>query len=469
MVWDIAIIGGGPGGYTAAIRGAQLGAKVLLIEEALLGGTCLNRGCIPTKTHYAHARAAETVKRAGEFGIELSGYKTDFAQMRSREKAVVSQLREGIQKLLKANGVEFIRGKAVFKEPGVLQIEGSEGGPREERAKNVIVASGSLPATLGIPGIDLKGVVTSDELLSLERVPSSLVIIGGGVIGIEWAGIFNALGSRVCVLEYLPRILPGFDTEITSRLAAGLKRKGIQIETGVMVKEISAGEEGLAVLAAGKKGEMKYPGEMVLVATGRTVNTGGLNLEGIGVSYTPKGIEVDSRYQTTVPGVYAIGDVIGGLMLAHVAAEEGIAAVEGIMGRQTPCTHAAVPSCVFTFPEVAAVGLTEEQAQEKNLEYGTSKFMFGANGKALAMGEGEGFVKVIAEKQTGKLLGVQIMGPHASDLIHEAALALTHNLTAAEIIHTVHAHPTLAEAFQESLLGLENRAIHLLPRRQISG
>lgn len=467
MIKDIIVIGGGPGGYTAAIRGAQLGARVALIEENQLGGTCLNWGCIPTKVHYKHAQLLESLTKIGDFGISLEGYSTDFARMQNRKTAVVEQLREGIHRLLKANGVELIFGKAAFLEAGHIKISPEKGDSREERAKNVIIASGSLPVGLPIPGVELPGVISSDGLLSMDSIPSSMVVIGGGVIGIEFAGIFKALGSKVVILEYMPNILPGFDTELTKRLAAGLRRKGIQIETEMMVRGISQGEGGLQVLAEGKKGDQKYFGEKVLISTGRTINQKGLNLDGIGVLYDSKGIKVNTRYQTSVPGIYAVGDVIGGLMLAHVAAEEGAAAVENILGYKGQLNYSAVPSCVFTFPEVAVVGITEDKAREENIPYVASKFMFGANGKALTMGEGEGFVKTISEPDSGMLLGAHIMGPHASDLIHEAVLAIANNLTVKDIIHTIHAHPTLAESFMEAVLGLENRAIHMAPRRQI--
>jgi dihydrolipoamide dehydrogenase len=416
MVKDLIVIGGGPGGYTAAIRGAQLGASIALVEENHLGGTCLNWGCIPTKVHHKHAQLMETLEKIEGFGINLDGYSIDFARMQKRKTAVVEQLREGIHRLLKANGVELIFGKAAFREPGLLKIVTRDGSSREERAQNVIIATGSLPASLPVPGVELPGVVFSNELLSAEKIPSDMVVIGGGVVGLELAGIFKALGSRVVILEYMPNILPGFDTDLTKRLAAGLRRKGIQIETEMIVREISPEEEGLQVLATGKKGDRKYFGEKVLVSTGRKINLQGLNLDEVGVLYDSKGIKVNARYETTVPGIYAVGDVIGGLMLAHVAAEEGIAAVENIMGLEGSLNYGAVPSCVFTFPEVAVVGITEDGAREQSLPYVASKFMFGANGKALTMGEGEGFVKTIAEAGSGRLLGTHIMGPRDKEL-----------------------------------------------------
>ena len=288
---------------------------------------------------------------------------------------------------------------------------------------------------------------------------------GGGVIGIEFAGIFNALGSQVTVIEFLPRILANMDGEISKRIALSLKKKGINIENETRVKQIMKCENGFEILAEGKKGENLIQTEVVLVSTGRIANVDGLNLDLLGIEYDRKGIKVDESYRTNIPGIYAIGDVIGGQMLAHVASEEGKAAVENIMGLKGHMNYDTVPGCVFTFPEVAAVGLSEEDAKGKGINFRSSKFMFGANGKALTMREEEGFVKVMAETQTGKIVGVHIMGPHASDLIHEAVLAVGNKMTSDDISRIVHAHPTLSEAFMEAALGIENKAIHMPPQK----
>ncbi|MGI6065388.1 MAG: dihydrolipoyl dehydrogenase [Bacillota bacterium] len=466
MEKDLIVIGGGPGGYVAAIRAAQLGAKVVLIEEEKLGGTCLNRGCIPTKALFKNAQVINTIKSVDEFGINTGDFSFDMKRAQERKKDIVGQLRGGICQLLKANGVEYMQGRGRLIDGCSVEVVSTVGDKETLDAKNILIATGSLPSMLPIPGMELPGVMTSNEVLELDRVPKSMVIIGGGVVGIEFAGIFHSFGTKVTVLEYLPRILPMMDEEIVKRFTMLFKRRGIKIETGIEVKEVCRGEEGLVVKALGKKGEAEYWGETVLVSAGRSINIDGLNLDEAGVKYNRKGILVDDKYRTSLPSVYAIGDVIGGQMLAHVASEEGIAAVENMLGNNGSINgsinHDAVPSCVFSFPEIAAVGLTEQEAKKKNIPYLVSKFPFGANGKALTMGESDGLVKVLAQ-DTGKIIGVHILGPHASDLIHEAALAVENGLTANDIGKTVHAHPTLGEAFLEAALGIKNKAIHLAP------
>lgn len=464
MEKDLVIIGGGPGGYVAAIRAAQLGVKAVIVEKDRIGGTCLNRGCIPTKAFYRNAQLVHDIKRSEEFGIKLEGMTLDMGQMLARKQQAVDRLVGGISQLLKANGVEVLEGTGKLTADKTVEVTDAAGTVTSLAAKNILIASGSTPVKPPIPGIELPGVVTSDEMLNQEKIPESLVIIGGGVIGIEFAGIFNALGTRVTVVECMPQILPSLDGDISKRLALALKKKGITLETEVRVKEILHRENGLVVSAEGKKGELMLPAESVLVSTGRAVNTKDLNLDAVGVEYDKKGIKVNESYETHVPGIYAIGDVIGGQMLAHVASEEGKAAVENMMGLKGHMNYSAVPGCVFTFPEVAAVGVSEEEAKSRGITYSSSKFLFGANGKALTMGEEEGFVKVMAD-DTGKVIGVHIMGPHASDLIHEAALAVENGLTVSQVAKTIHAHPTLSEAFVEAAMGTENRAIHMVPQR----
>jgi len=465
MEKDIVIIGGGPGGYTAAIRAAQLGAKVLLVEAESLGGTCLNKGCIPTKALYQNARLIHELERAAEFGIRPDGFTIDVAEMMQRKQKIVDRLKEGIAQLIRLNSIELLYGKACLLSRNTVRVTGPEGGAIEIKANNIIIAAGSVPAKPPIPGMDLPGVITSDEILSIDRIPDTLAILGGGVIGIELAGIFSALGSKVTVLEFLPRILANMDGEISKKLALSLKKKGIGIETDAKVTRISADAGSLSLLTEGKNGESVFSADAVLVSTGRVPRTEGLGLEAAGIAYDRKGVKVDETYQTNVPGIYAVGDVIGGLMLAHAAAEEGIAAVDHIMGHRGHGSGDAVPACVFTFPEIAAVGLSEEEAKEKGIDYCSSKFLFGANGKALTVGEEEGFVKVLAETRTKRIIGVHIMGPHASDLIHEAVLAVEKKMTADELAGVVHAHPTLSEAFMEAVLGIDNKAIHMMPKK----
>lgn len=467
MEYDIAIIGGGPGGYTAAIRAAQLGARAVLIEAENLGGTCLNRGCIPTKALYKSARMIDELNHAPEFGIKLEGFTVDISEIMQRKQRIVDRLKEGIVQLIKANSIEMVYGKASLVSREKVKVVDPQGNENVITAKNIIIATGSVPSKPPIAGANLPGVMTSDEILSNQSVPKSLVIIGGGVVGIEFAGIFNALGSRVTVIEFLPRILANMDSEISRKSVFSLKKKGIGIETDTKVMQISRDEKSFRVLTEGKKGGNEICADAVLLAAGRSPNVEGLELETLGIQYDKAGMRVDGNCQTNAAGIYAIGDVTGGQMLAHVAAEEGIAAVDHIMGMKSCMNYGAVPGCVFSFPEIASVGLSEEDAKEKGMDYSSSKFLFGANGKALTLGEEEGFVKVLAETQTKRIIGVHIMGPHASDLIHEAALAVEKKMTAEDLSSVIHAHPTLSEAFMEAVLGIENKAIHMLPKRKI--
>lgn len=466
MVWDLIVLGGGPAGYVAAIRAAQLGASVVLVEKDTPGGTCLNRGCIPTKALYRNAQMLDLVKQMSKFGISIDGYSFDYIKAHQREKDIVNRLVNGVRQLLKANGVKVVCGQGSFTEERTIEVEDPEGKKELLEGKNILIATGSVPAMPPIPGLDLSGVLTSNELLELQEIPESMVVIGGGVVGMEFAGIFNAFGTKVTVVEYLPRILPPMDEDIVKRLVPTLKRKGISIETGSKVKEIRKTSDGLTVVAEGAKGEFSVDAQKVLVSTGRSINIKGLNLDKAGVIYDGKGIKVNEHFETNIKGIFAAGDVIGGQMLAHLASHEGITAVENMMGIESTVDYDAVPNCVFTFPEIASVGLTEEEAKNRGTDYVTDRFMFGANGKALTLGEEEGFVKVIADKNSKKLLGVHIMGPHASDLIHEAALAVSRKLAADDIIETIHAHPTLSETLAEAVAGIEDRAIHSAPRKK---
>ena len=462
MTKDLIVIGGGPGGYVAAIRAAQLGAKVVLIEQDKIGGTCLNKGCIPTKSLYRNAQMLNYLKDMSEFGITLEGYSFDILSAQKRKQEIVDRLQSGIAHLLKSFGVEVVSGKGTLISDSIVEVTFEEGKTTIE-GKNILLATGSEASRIPIPGMDLPGVITSDQALELDIIPKEMVIIGGGVVGIEFAGIFSSFGTQVTVLELLPRILPTVDEEIVRRLTPLLKKKGIKIEASVVVKEIVQEAHGYKVLAEAKQGAREYPAELVLVSAGRKVNTENLNLSEIGINFDRAGIKVDSQYRTSIPSIYAIGDVIGGKMLAHLASEQGRTVAENIFGSGSQINEDAIPSCIFSFPEVAGVGLTEEEAKERKIPYIVSKFMFAANGKALTMGEADGLVKVIAEEDSKKIIGVHILGAHASDLIHEGVLAIQNGLRAEDIGHTIHAHPTLAESFHEAILGLENKAIHMVP------
>ncbi len=467
MEKDIVIIGGGPGGYVAAIRGAQLGGKVTLIEENALGGTCLNVGCIPTKALYKNAEVISTLKNIEEFGIKgIENYSIDVEKIQERKQNVIDQLVGGIHTVLSAYGVEILRGRGTILNKNLVKTTLVTGEEREIPAKNIIIATGAKPTLPPIPGIHLNGVMTSNELLSFKEIPKRLAIIGGGVIGIEFAGIFNALGSEVTVFEFAPSILIKLDKDISKRLTTSLKKDGIKINTSTGVEEIKESNGSLVVVAKDKKGSIEVEVDQVLVSVGRTPVIEGLNLEGIGIELDRKRIQVNDRFETNVKGIYAIGDVNGGMMLAHEASHEGKSVAEIIMGAPVSEDRGVVPSCIFISPEISTVGITEEDAKEQGIDYKTSKFMFGANGKALSMGEPQGFVKVISTGKNNRIIGVHIMGPHAADLIHEGALAIRNQLTADDIASTIHAHPTLGEAFVEAVMGLTNEAIHMVPSKR---
>lgn len=460
--FDVVIIGGGPGGYVAAIRAAQLGGKAALVEQDELGGVCLNWGCIPTKALIASAGLYEALRRAGEFGLTVKEAGADLAGIMKRKEQVVGQLRSGVALLLKENGVAVVKGVGSLAGKGRVKVTG-QGNEIVLQAKNIIIATGSRPARLPIPGADLTGVLNSSEILSLDSLPGSLIIIGGGVIGVEMAWIFSALGSKVTIIELQPRILPPVDEELALQLSDIFKEKGIRLYTGAGVKKISRVEGGgLVVAASDDKGEDRlFYGEKVLISTGRSLNTGGLRLEEAGVTVEQGAIKVDGRMMTSVPGVYAIGDVTGGSLLAHVASTQGLVAAENIMGRPREMDYRVVPSAIFTSPEIGTVGLSEQQALEKGHRVKVSRFPFNAIGKALAMGETEGQLKLICDEADGKILGAHILGPHATDLIAVLAVSMQNGLTAGQIAHTIFAHPTTAEIIAEAANGIVGKAIHL--------
>lgn len=465
MEYDVIVIGGGPGGYVAAIRGAQLGLKTCLVERDALGGTCLNRGCIPTKALYRNAEILNTLKSIDEFGIHVEGYSFNVEEIQRRKQGVVDQLVSGIKQLLKANNVEVIEGIASIRDNNSIIVTKNDGVSEVLAGKNIIIATGSRPIVPPIPGANDPDIYTSDAILSFTEVPKSLAVIGGGVIGMELAGVFNAMGSKITIIEFLPNILAQVDTDFTKRLAVSLKKKGMDIHTTAKVTKIEKINGGYRLYAEGKKGEIQVEADRVLISTGRSPVTEGLNLEAGGVDFDRKGIKVDENFATTGKNIYAIGDVNGKIMLAHAASHQGIAVAEHIAGVSAEHHNQPVPSCVFIFPEISTVGLTEDEAKEKGIEYKVSKFMFGANGKALALGEPEGMVKVLSDMDN-TIIGVHIMGPHASDLIHEGALAISKGLNIDDIANTIHAHPTLSEAFHEAVLGLKGEAIHMVPSRK---
>lgn len=455
-MYDLIILGGGPGGYVAAIRACQLGMKTALIEKDQLGGTCLNRGCIPTKTYYKNAEILRSLEKLEEFSINMSNAAPVFnlRGAKQRKDTIVNNLVNGVETLLKGNGVEIIRGQGQLDRPGFVKV-----GDGDLAARNILIATGSKGAVLPLAGFDDPGILDSTAVLELEQVPSRLVIIGGGVIGMELASIFNAFGSQVTVLEAASAILNGIDGEIVKRFTILLKKQGIEVLTSVQIEQIEKEEWGYKISGQGKKGQVISRADKVLVAAGRSPSLDGINLK---LNLNEKGfIKVGEDFSTSIPGVYAIGDVIGGYMLAHVASAEGIAAVENMNGINSRVDYSAVPNCIFTFPEIASVGLTEEQARAAAIKYKKGKSLFAANGKAMALGETDGLIKVIADEED-RIVGVHILGPHASDLILEASLMVKERLKAEKVISVIHPHPTLGEVLHEAVMDVKGRAIHQL-------
>ena len=453
---DIVVVGGGPGGYVAAIHAAHLGANVALCEHDKLGGTCLNRGCIPTK---ALVRAAEIMLDAGrssDFGIDIENIKIDFKRVMERKRKVVDQLVGGVEQLMKANKISVHRGTARILNPHLVRVNDEEIATRK-----IIIATGSESTLLPIEGLDLPGMLTTDDILELEELPRSLIVIGGSYTGAEFACVFNTFGTKVTIVKRRPLRLEPVDEEIGRRFAQLLPRQGVDIIIGAPVKAIREAKEGLRVVWDTPEGEEKgIEGQMVLMATGRKPYTEGLGMEELGLKVDGPAIVVNERLETNIEGVYAIGDVLGKHMLAHVASYEGEVAVENALGHPRRADYHAVPSCVFVYPEVASVGITEAEAQGNNIPFKVSKFPFMANGRAVAMGEAVGLVKMICNAEDGKVLGMHIMGPHASDLIAEGTLAVQKGLTAKDIAQTIHAHPTVPEAVMECAMAQLDGAIH---------
>lgn len=464
MQMDVVVIGGGPGGYVAAIKAAQLGAKTCVVEMDKVGGTCLNRGCIPTKALYRNAEILNTLKEIDKFGISVSSYEVDINKVHDRKDTVVSTLVSGVEQLLKANGVEVVEGRAVLKDKNTVSVTLNSGDTREITTKNIILATGSKPSMPPIEGADIDGIMTSDEILNLREIPDTLLVIGGGVIGMEFAGIFNSLGTKVTVIQSGDGILKFADSDLTKRLTASVKKKGVNVQLNTRIKKIEKSENGYIITADSKKGEVTFEAEKVLMSIGRSPLTQNIGLEEVGVEFDKRGIKVNDKFETSVEGIYAIGDVNGKCMLAHAASHQGITVAERIMGHDSDANHDLVPNCVFVFPELSTIGPSEDELKAEGKEYKVSKFMFAANGKALSLGETEGLVKVIADKDD-TIIGVHILGPHASDLIHEGVLAVNKKMNVKDIADTIHAHPTLSESFVEAVLGIKNEAIHMVPKK----
>ncbi len=455
----LTIIGAGPGGYVAAIKAAQSGASVTVIEDTDVGGTCLNRGCIPTKALVASSEMLAKARESDKFGIEISGdIKPNFSKIIERKNRIVSTQVKGIRGLFKSWGVVLKEGRASLVSANEVEITLKDGSTGKLDSDRIIIATGSRPAR--IPGFPFDGenIITSDEALELTAIPQSLLIIGAGVIGCEFACIYRELGSEVTMVEMLPRAVATEDQEVSSLLEKEFRKKKIRLHTGVKVEKVEKKEDGVHVFLSDGK---ELIAEKVLVSIGRSLNSDNIGLEKAGVSRGTRGeITVNEKMETNIPGIYAIGDVTGGMMLAHIASKQGIIAAQNAVGMNEVMDYSVVPAAIFTSPEIASVGLREHQAEEKGLKFRTGRFQFRALGKAHAIGEIAGFIKIISEESTDKILGVHIIGPHASDLIHEAAVALKAGLTARDIAGTIHAHPTLSEGVMESAEDVHGEAIH---------
>lgn len=446
----IIIIGAGPGGYETALAAAKRGVEVTLIEAGQPGGTCLNEGCIPTKAFCRNAAMLDELAAAAAFGISDLEYNFDFRSVRQRKDAVVAQLRSGVEGLLGHKLIDFVRGKASFKDSRTVCVE-SDGEVREFTGDYIIIATGSVSASLPVPGADLPEVLTSREMLDLDEVPGRLCVIGGGVIGLEMASVFRSFGSEVTVLEYCKDILPRYDQDLAKRLKQSLVKRGIAINTQAEVRGICRNGSACVVTFVRKGKEETAECDKVLMAVGRRANTASLNLEEAGISFGPKGIRVNEFMQTNLPHIYAVGDINGLMMLAHAAVYQGLVALDHIMGISSGIDLSVMPSAVFTNPEAASAGMTEEECKAAGISVKCLKSFFRANGKAVAMGETDGYCKlIVSDDPSRRLLGCHILGPHAADIVHEACAMITRGASLDELRCVIHAHPSLAEVLQSA-------------------
>ncbi|MBL4824419.1 MAG: dihydrolipoyl dehydrogenase [SAR324 cluster bacterium] len=460
------IIGSGPGGYVAAIRCAQLGMKTAIIERyPTLGGTCLNVGCIPSKALLDSSEHFENANKHFEaHGIKVEKIELDWPRMRQRKDEVIEQTCVGIQFLMKKNKIRVINGHATFKDKQTISVIGADGAEETVSTERVIIATGSKPSS--IPGVvcDKKRIITSTEALSLEKVPEKLIVIGGGVIGLELGSVYARLGTEVQVVEFLDRLIPGMDFSLAKEIQRILKKQGMKFFLSHAVQNVSVEGEGVKVVAKNKKDEeVEFRGDYCLVAVGRRPYTDNLGLENIGVSLDEQGrIPVNENLETAVPGIYAIGDVVAGAMLAHKAEEEGTFVAETMAGQKPHINYKAIPGVLYTWPEVAGVGFTEDELKAENYNYKTGSFPFKALGRARASMDTDGFAKVLTDKETDEILGIHLVGARAADLIAEAVVALEYRASAEDIARMSHAHPTYAEAIKEAMLdATDKRSIHM--------
>jgi dihydrolipoamide dehydrogenase len=461
MATRLVIIGAGPGGYVAAVRASQLGADVTVVEDYEVGGTCLNWGCIPTKSLVYSAEALLMVKHAKDYGVEVHGdVAYNLQAMMDRKDKIVASQAKGIRSLFKSYRIRLVEGKGTLKDERTVQVSRKDGESEEIPADKIILATGSRPANIPVFPLDGKKIISSDDVLMLKEIPESLLIIGAGVIGCEFAFILNALGSKITMVEMMPHAIPLADEEISGLLERELKKKKIKLYCDKKIESVKENGEGkmVASLASGEE----LVSDQVLVSIGRSFNTEGLNLDGAGVACGSRGeIQVNERMETNIQGIYAIGDVTGGILLAHVASTEGIVAAENALGKKSIMDYDVVPSAIFTMPEIGSVGLTEQEAKEKGHKIRVGSFPFRGLGKSHAMGKIAGTAKVIADAGTDKLLGMHVMGAHASDIVHEGAVVMKMGGTVKDLGSTIHSHPTLSEAVMEASHAVHGECIHL--------
>ncbi|HEX8474180.1 MAG TPA: dihydrolipoyl dehydrogenase [Pyrinomonadaceae bacterium] len=461
--FDVTIIGSGPGGYVAAIRGAQLGLKVALVEkDKRLGGTCTLRGCIPTKQLLMSAHVYEQMQHAADFGVQATGIQLAFADVQKRKEKVVMKNSKGIEFLMKKNSITVFKGKGKLSLPGKVEVTGEDGKSETINTKNIIIATGSVVRP--IPGFETDGerVVNSDHILELKDVPKSLIVMGAGAVGVEFASVYSRFGCETTIVELMPRLLPLEDEEISTELSKAFRKRKIKQQLDTKLENLEKTDAGIRLTGKTSKGEaVTLEAEMLLVAVGRMPYLEGLGLEGTNIKVERGSVQVDEFCRTGEPNVYAIGDVIPTPWLAHLASKEGILAVEQIAGAHAePINMRLVPSCTYCDPEVASVGLTEQKARDAGYDVKVAKFPFSASGKARILGEEEGFVKIVSETKYDELLGVHIVGPHATELIAEACVAMQLESTAEELGRTMHAHPTISESVMEAAEGIHGLTIH---------
>ena len=456
--YDITIIGCGPGGGDAAVRAAQLGAKVCIIEKRDLGGTCVNWGCIPTKAILRSAHLFHEIKRASEFGIKVDEFSFDFAKVMERKSAIVSNLSQGIESLLVSHGVRLVRGEGRIAKPGLVEVTKQDGSVEKLETKNIIVATGSEPAYIPIFREEAGNVINSDGVLSSTELPKSVIIIGGGVIGSEIGCMYNAFGVDVSIVEILPYILTTEDGQVARYMQGIMTRRGIQVFARAKIADaVDDGEEVTISLETGQI----LKAEKAILCVGRARNSADIGLEDLDADIQRRRLMVNEKMETGIEGVYAIGDVSAPIQLAHVATAEGMVAVANCMGQDKKMNHDVIPSGIFTWPEIGSVGLRTKQAREQGIRPKTGRFLFASSGRAASVGETEGFVKVLADPETDKILGVHIIGDRATDLIHEAAVAMDQGLTTTELAEVVHSHPTMSESVMEAMEDVHDLSVHV--------